>query len=69
MARLDPGGEQRVALQVQDLRAVGLRDAHVAEPHVTLTLDALIGIGVVDASRDQGGDEIAGEDLCCRDWL
>ena len=36
---LDPGGEQGVALQVEQLAAVGLRDAHVAEQHVTQTLD------------------------------
>ena len=37
VAGLDAGGEQGVPLQVQDLRAVGLRDAHVAEQHVTQT--------------------------------
>ena len=32
-SRLDAGGEQRVALQVQRLTAIGLRDAHVADQH------------------------------------
>src|SRR5208337_5092685 len=31
--RLDAGGEQRVALQVQRLTAIGLRDAHIADQH------------------------------------
>ena len=33
----DAGGEQRVALQVEDLRAVRLRDARVADQHATQT--------------------------------
>ena len=37
VAGLDTGGEQCVPLQVQDLRAIGPRDAHIAEQHVTQT--------------------------------
>jgi hypothetical protein len=32
-ARPPPGGEQRIALQVEDLAAIGLGDAQVAELH------------------------------------
>ena len=34
LAGLDAGGEQRIALQVEDLAAIGLGDAQVAELHV-----------------------------------
>jgi hypothetical protein len=30
---LNTGGEQRIALQVERLAAIGLRDAHVADQH------------------------------------
>jgi hypothetical protein len=31
--RFDAGGEQRIALQIERLAAVGLGDAHVADQH------------------------------------
>ena len=33
LSGLDPVGEQRIALQVEDLAAIGLEDAQVAELH------------------------------------
>src|SRR3954452_18371441 len=33
VSRFDAGGEQRIALQVERLTAVGLGDAHVADQH------------------------------------
>jgi hypothetical protein len=31
--RFDAGSKERVALQIERLAAIGLRDAHVADPH------------------------------------
>jgi hypothetical protein len=36
VSRFDTGGNERIALQVERLAAVGLRDAHVADQHVLL---------------------------------
>ncbi len=33
MTRFDAGGEQRIALQIERLAAIGLGDAHVADQH------------------------------------
>jgi hypothetical protein len=34
LSGLDPAGQQRIALQVEDLAAIGLGDTQVAELHV-----------------------------------
>ena len=33
MSRFDAGGEQRIALQIERLAAVGLGDTHIADQH------------------------------------
>ena len=33
VSRFDTGGQQSIALQVERLAAVGLRDAHIADQH------------------------------------